>query len=977
MMVAVDDDDDFIVQPPGEGDGAEAADGSNRGQQQQGASRYFLQGFRRLVFAKGEGESGKPPAEPEPTLPSGFSAILNAEEEEIYPADAKIRVVLAEGSLGGRGRRQAAELHQSLQQVVATAAIYSHLIRKHGSSGISRRRSASDAGSGEARGVAVPVRCGCGGADGPCKAISNLLRDELAKVTDVAEAERRGALLKKLRQAERRSGGLCNPAQLHREASTSSLNAADPLPDLSGAVPVAPVAPVLDSPRRGLSSWGGGMAALATAASAAGSPPLLSLGGNHSSSGSSGSSGGGSGAGSSPVGVVSKRPADVPWADNMLTAVNRKRHGSMLKARGRDLAKRLSVIVPPAAGELQAVAARLPPWGEIDTEGEGASVQQLSLHGNTKGNSHIHSNNSANRTTNPSGPVTSTQSPADQPPASSAQHSSSSSNGSAVSSSLPPAPSRAATVPLENDPKFTQPKAIFGTNEGARRGSRLGPSLGSDGGELVVVDARKQQQDWKLSAQELSMINKEEELVMPPEVLGKLLSAGAVIESHQQRDFWDIFSRLEIVTRTEALLNIALRGGKGCPARAGRMGRELCMSLTSVVLDAIAAVKKKQDLMPTHAPTAAVQQHQSPENKEEDRTRHLSLKKGEGRTLQQELQKARNCRSGEIQVNRSHRPPRKEESQARGRFRSKISPKKSGVPPRGGLKEDPGLSDLDEREGEFRQAIYVLRSALSERLLVLTDDAPLSAEVLGNFVNGVVAPASSSEDLGGRNSHHPSSEDDTGISCGDNETPAKQTAVTTNESPDDTALEGDGRVTSESSARSCAPASPTQMAPPPPPCGLENSAEVAPRPVARVNAHNHRDSVASWHARGPSKDGDDTLLFECSSASPEGGSQPSTPPSMASTTPLSDAGDEPARATSDASAASAASGRRTEWDNSPPSDHNILPASSDDTSPAATKPSRVDVGAAHDEGGAAEQVEVAMVQERNVSSTAPNSPPAF
>lgn len=55
----------------------------------------------------------------------------------------------------------------------------------------------------------------------------------------------------------------------------------------------------------------------------------------------------------------------------------------------------------------------------------------------------------------------------------------------------------------------------------------------------------------------------------------------------------------------------------------------------------------------------------------------------------------------------------------------------------------------------------------------------------------------------------------------------------------------------------------------------------------------------------------------------------------------------------------------------------MLLDSSDDTSPAATKPSRVDVGAAHDEGGAAEQVEVAMVQERNVSSTAPNSPPAF
>lgn len=50
-------------------------------------------------------------------------------------------------------------------------------------------------------------------------------------------------------------------------------------------------------------------------------------------------------------------------------------------------------------------------------------------------------------------------------------------------------------------------------------------------------------------------------------VLGSALLCHVVRTGHQQRDFWDIFSRLEIVTRTEALLNIALRGGKGCPAR--------------------------------------------------------------------------------------------------------------------------------------------------------------------------------------------------------------------------------------------------------------------------------------------------------------------------------------------------------------------------------------------------------------------------
>lgn len=48
---------------------------------------------------------------------------------------------------------------------------------------------------------------------------------------------------------------------------------------------------------------------------------------------------------------------------------------------------------------------------------------------------------------------------------------------------------------------------------------------------MVIVDPRKKRQDWKLSAQELSMMNKEEESIMPPEVLGKLLSAGVSIPS--------------------------------------------------------------------------------------------------------------------------------------------------------------------------------------------------------------------------------------------------------------------------------------------------------------------------------------------------------------------------------------------------------------------------------------------------------------
>lgn len=48
-------------------------------------------------------------------------------------------------------------------------------------------------------------------------------------------------------------------------------------------------------------------------------------------------------------------------------------------------------------------------------------------------------------------------------------------------------------------------------------------------------------------------------------------------------------------------------------------------------------------------------------------------------------------------------PPRKAEIDARLHPRARVSPQRQGVVPRGGLKEDPGLSDLDEREGEFRQ----------------------------------------------------------------------------------------------------------------------------------------------------------------------------------------------------------------------------------------------------------------------------------
>lgn len=43
-------------------------------------------------------------------------------------------------------------------------------------------------------------------------------------------------------------------------------------------------------------------------------------------------------------------------------------------------------------------------------------------------------------------------------------------------------------------------------------------------------DVKARRQDWKLDANELSLIRREEERVMKPEVLGKLLAAGASLE---------------------------------------------------------------------------------------------------------------------------------------------------------------------------------------------------------------------------------------------------------------------------------------------------------------------------------------------------------------------------------------------------------------------------------------------------------------
>lgn len=83
MMVPVaDEEDDFIVQS------AALVEEATAGTQQEdvvGWRQYGLQKLGGLVFAKG----AETVVESEPTLPTGFSATLNAEEEEIYPAEVR------------------------------------------------------------------------------------------------------------------------------------------------------------------------------------------------------------------------------------------------------------------------------------------------------------------------------------------------------------------------------------------------------------------------------------------------------------------------------------------------------------------------------------------------------------------------------------------------------------------------------------------------------------------------------------------------------------------------------------------------------------------------------------------------------------------------------------------------------------------------------------------------------------------------
>lgn len=109
MMPAGDDDDDFIVQTVVETGASDA--------QENGAFGWGLKklgGLGGLMFSKADGTDQRDVVvEPEPTLPPAFSATLNAEEEEIYPAEVS-RVLRSEARVARRRGRGALCLRSNL-----------------------------------------------------------------------------------------------------------------------------------------------------------------------------------------------------------------------------------------------------------------------------------------------------------------------------------------------------------------------------------------------------------------------------------------------------------------------------------------------------------------------------------------------------------------------------------------------------------------------------------------------------------------------------------------------------------------------------------------------------------------------------------------------------------------------------------------------------------------------------------------------
>lgn len=133
------------------------------------------------------------------------------------------------------------------------------------------------------------------------------------------------------------------------------------------------------------------------------------------------------------------------------------------------------------------------------------------------------------------------------------------------------------------------------------------------------------------------------------------------------------------------------------------MGRELSMSLTSVVLDAIATVQKQHKGQVGGYGRASVQRRRLPQEK-----RPHDLEKRGGPIAPQQ-------RDHEFGTRRREALPRhsREHDAARSRPRPKsmTSATKAGVYRQLGIRdgvEDPGLADLDEREQEFRKVSPVV-----------------------------------------------------------------------------------------------------------------------------------------------------------------------------------------------------------------------------------------------------------------------------
>lgn len=147
-------------------------------------------------------------------------------------------------------------------------------------------------------------------------------------------------------------------------------------------------------------------------------------------------------------------------------------------------------------------------------------------------------------------------------------------------------------------------------------------------------------------------------------------------------------------------------------ARAGRMGRELAMSLTSVVLDAIAAVKEQKQgtAAAGHAEARrrSVQhspqhQHQHPEHSGHDHGRPASSARSGLPPAQQ--------RDPDGESGRRADAPSRHATEGDSRSRARPASFNGKRASANGVRqvvvregaEDPGLADLDEREREFRK----------------------------------------------------------------------------------------------------------------------------------------------------------------------------------------------------------------------------------------------------------------------------------